>query len=54
MFRCHGQVSGRSVTNALQAICSRVLEEKKRKAKERENPATKPSSDLMRPPSKSK
>lgn len=52
MFRCHGQVSGRSVTNALQAICTRVLDEK-RKAKERnENPAHRKSSDLLRPPSK--
>ncbi|XP_066920154.1 uncharacterized protein [Clytia hemisphaerica] len=51
MFRCHGHVSGRSVTNALQAICTRVLEEKKR-AKERENSTVKPPSDLMRPPSK--
>lgn len=51
MFRCHGHVSGRSVTNALQAICTRVLGEI-RKAKGRESPLVKPMSDLMRPPSK--
>ena len=27
-FRCHGHISGRSITNALQMICKRVLDEK--------------------------
>lgn len=54
MFRCHGLVAGRAVTSALQAICKRVLEEK-RKAKELENASSvQASSDLLKPPSKGK
>eukprot|EP00794_Sanderia_malayensis_P007535 gene7535-8372_t len=49
MFRCHGNVSGRSITNTLHAICNRVLEEKRR-AKEKNAKAQKTGSDLLNAP----
>lgn len=52
MFRCHGHVSGRSITNALQAICNRVLDEKRRAKERSDSPSVRSSSDLLKPPSK--
>ena len=49
MFRCHGNVSGRSIANTLHIICNRVLEEK-RKAKERSSKSQKQGSDLLNAP----
>ena len=49
MFRCHGNVSGRSIANALHTICNRVLEEKRR-AKEKNSKAQKSASDLLNAP----
>ena len=51
VFRCHGNVSGRSITNALQAICNRVLDEM-RKPKKDDGSVARPTSDLLRPPSR--
>ncbi|XP_057313063.1 uncharacterized protein LOC130654488 isoform X1 [Hydractinia symbiolongicarpus] len=51
MFRCHGNVSGRSITNALQAICNRVLDEKRRAKSRSESPSVRVS-DLLKPPPK--
>lgn len=52
MFRCHGHVSGRSITNGLQAICTRVLDEKRRAKEKADTPQVKGSSDLLKPPPK--
>ena len=49
MFRCHGNVSGRSIANTLHIICNRVLEEKRR-AKERSSKSQKQGSDLLNAP----
>ncbi|XP_065669174.1 amyloid beta precursor protein binding family B member 2 isoform X2 [Hydra vulgaris] len=49
MFRCHGELTGRSITNALQIICNRVLDEK-RQTKEQID-CTK-TSNLFQAPSK--
>ena len=55
MFRCHGSISGRAITNALHDLCSKILE-KKKKAQEsdRKMSAQKPWSDIINtPPSSS-
>ena len=55
MFRCHGNISGRAITNALHDMCSKILEEKK-KAQEsnRKTSLQKPWSDIINtPPSSS-
>ena len=49
MFRCHGNVSGRSVANTLQVICKRIIEEK-RKAQEKTAKPQKQASDLLNAP----
>lgn len=51
MFRCHGNISGRAITNALHDMCSKILEEKK-KAQEstRKISAQKPWSDIINTP----
>ena len=51
MFRCHGNISGRAITNALHDMCSKILEEKK-KAQEsnRKTSVQKPWSDIINTP----
>lgn len=51
MFRCHGNISGRAITNALHDMCSKILEEKK-KAQEssRKTSIQKPWSDIINTP----
>ncbi|XP_078369271.1 uncharacterized protein LOC144653202 isoform X2 [Oculina patagonica] len=51
MFRCHGNISGRAITNALHDMCSKILEEKK-KAQEssRKTSTQKPWSDIINTP----
>ncbi|XP_029206013.2 uncharacterized protein LOC114969842 isoform X3 [Acropora millepora] len=51
MFRCHGSISGRAITNALHDLCSKILE-KKKKAQEsdRKMSAQKPWSDIINTP----
>ncbi|CAH3148912.1 unnamed protein product [Porites lobata] len=51
MFRCHGNISGRAITNALHDMCSKILEEKK-KAQEsnRKTSLQKPWSDIINTP----
>lgn len=51
MFRCHGIISGRTITNALHDLCSKILE-KKKKAQEndRKMSAQKPWSDIINTP----
>lgn len=51
MFRCHGNISGRTITNALHDMCSKILE-KKKKAQEsnRKMSAQKPWSDIINTP----
>lgn len=51
MFRCHGNISGRAITNALHDMCSKILEEKK-KAQEsgRKMSTQKPWSDIINTP----
>ena len=52
MFRCHGNISGRSVANALHEMCNRILEEKKRAKENAEQNAAKakPWSDILNTP----
>ena len=40
IFRCHGNISGRAITNALHEMCSRILEEKKRAKHEAKHKST--------------
>ena len=40
MFRCHGNISGRAITNALHEMCNRILEEKKRAKHEAKKKST--------------
>jgi len=49
MFRCHGNVSGRSIANTLHMICNRVLEEKRR-VKEKSSKSQRQGSDLLNAP----
>ena len=51
MFRCHGSISGRAITNALHDLCSKILE-KKKKAQEsdRKMSVQKPWSDIINTP----
>ncbi|XP_032226738.2 uncharacterized protein LOC5502580 isoform X2 [Nematostella vectensis] len=51
MFRCHGNISGRAITNALHEMCNKILEEKRRAQESVSKTAQpKPWSDIMNTP----